>query len=177
MKLKKWFETDLGYEATKEKLLKSRNIIGDGQDFCGRLSFKFVDLKDYTIQITTKGKLGIFYPEISNPDIALEKLKPYMVTAEGLPAKIIKEVPLKNSTSPQPNDQLRKMSITLQHPFNVDQSGKGFFAWLEKRAERKRLEENKDEIARLAPIAERYNLDFLKKYVEIRKEQLKSLNE
>jgi len=55
------------------------------------------------------------------------------------------------------------------------QSGKGlfgFFVWLERRAKRQRREKIEEEIARLAPIAERYDIDFLKKYVEVRKEML-----
>lgn len=46
-------------------------------------------MKDFTIQITTKGKVGITYPEKSNYNVVLEQLKPYLVKAESTSAKIV----------------------------------------------------------------------------------------
>ena len=134
MKLKKWFETDLGFSATKKELRKSKEIAADFQDCRGRLTLHFIDLKDYTVQITTKQKLGIFYPETSNPQLILEKLKPYLVTAEGSPAKIIKEIPLKDSPILE----------------SVESSEKrlGFFGWL-KWKKQFDVEQNEKELARL----------------------------
>jgi hypothetical protein len=118
MKLKKWFETDLGFEATKNELRKSK-IAADLQDWQGRLTFHFIDLKDYTIQITTKGKLGIYYLETSNPDVALEKFKPYMVTAEGTPAKIIKPIAYNESKTDKEKPSSEKPSYReVEDAFN-----------------------------------------------------------
>ena len=84
-----WIQTDLAYATAKEKILKDRHLlIGDANDFEGKFSFTFKDLKDVTFQITTRGKVGIFYPEGFNPKIALERLKPYLVKADGSPASI-----------------------------------------------------------------------------------------
>jgi hypothetical protein len=90
MKRQVWFETDLGYAATKDKLFESKIILADPEaDYSGRLTFHLKNLKDFTVQITTKGKLGITYPETSNYDVVLEQLKPYLVKADNTPAKII----------------------------------------------------------------------------------------
>lgn len=97
MKKQMWFETDLGYAATKEMLLKSRIIAGDSQDYGGRFTFWFINLKDFTIQITTKGKLGITYPETSNYNVVLDKLKPYLVRADNTPARILRVISNKAS--------------------------------------------------------------------------------
>jgi len=93
-KLKKaqvWFDTDLGYAATKDNLIRSRNISGDSQDYGGRFTFSFRDLKDFTIQVTTKSKLSITYPEELSYEVALEQLKPYLVRADGSPAQKIEK--------------------------------------------------------------------------------------
>jgi len=92
MKLQKWFETDLGFSTTKKKLIESKEMTADWQDSKGRLDFRFINFKDFTVMITTNGKLGIYYPEKSNPDVILDKLKAYLVTAEGTQAKIIKTI-------------------------------------------------------------------------------------
>ncbi len=90
MKAQTWFETDLGYAATKEKLLKSKDFIGDQSgDNRGRLTFHFKGLKDFTVQITTNGKIGITYPETANYNVAMERLKPYLVRADKTPVKTI----------------------------------------------------------------------------------------
>ena len=83
MKRVVWFETDLGFEATRQQLLKQRDIIGDMETYKGILTFYVKDLKDYTVQITTKAKLGISYPESANYQTVLEKLKPLLVRADG----------------------------------------------------------------------------------------------
>jgi hypothetical protein len=100
MKKQTWFETDLGYAATKDMLLKSKDFIGDPEgDYQGRFTFHLRRHKDFTVQITTQGKLGITYPEKSSYDIILEQLKPCLVKADNTPAKIIKQ----SYTSEDPN--------------------------------------------------------------------------
>jgi hypothetical protein len=91
-KLQAWFETDLGYWATKENLLRlyrSREVIGDMQDNAGRLTFWFKEFKDITIQVTSRGKLSITYPEETNYEWILEKLRFMLVTPEGAPVSRI----------------------------------------------------------------------------------------
>lgn len=91
MKFQVWFETDLGYAATKYKLLKSSEFIGDPSgDNCGRLTFHLKGLKDFTLQITTKGKVCISYPENSDYTIIIERLKPFLVKPDGSPIKSLK---------------------------------------------------------------------------------------
>ena len=92
MKKQIWFQTDLGYEATRQKLVQQKTVIGDMQPSKGRLTFYFKDMKDFTVQITTQGKLGIFYPETADYNIILERLKPYLVKADGSQAKILREI-------------------------------------------------------------------------------------
>ncbi|MBS7647998.1 MAG: hypothetical protein QW763_03700 [Archaeoglobaceae archaeon] len=83
-----WFQTDLDFDNTKENLLKhGRELIGDMSDYQGRLSFKIKDMKGFSIQITTKGKLGIFYPETTMYKTILEKLKPLLVRSDGTQAE------------------------------------------------------------------------------------------
>jgi hypothetical protein len=89
MKKKIWFQTDLGYEATREKLKQQKDIIADWEDYKGILTLYLKGMKDFSIQITTKGKLGIFYPETANYKLVLEKLKPFLIRADGSQAKII----------------------------------------------------------------------------------------
>jgi hypothetical protein len=93
MKRVVWFETDLGFEATRQQLLKQRDIIiGDMETYKGILTFYVKDLKDYTVQITTKGKLGISYPESANYQTVLEKLKPLLVKADGSPIRKLEQI-------------------------------------------------------------------------------------
>jgi|GEM_PF-5912060 hypothetical protein len=92
MKRVVWFETDLGFEATRQQLLKQRDIIGDMETYKGMLTFYVKDLKDYTVQITTKGKLGISYPESANYQIVLEKLKPLLVRADGSSIRKLEQI-------------------------------------------------------------------------------------
>ena len=49
-------------------------------------------MKDFTVQITTQGKLGIFYPETADYNIVLEKVMPFLVKADGSQAKILREI-------------------------------------------------------------------------------------
>lgn len=88
------FQTDLGYAATKEKLLSKRKspsrpdgtvLLDPESDYRGRLVFHLKNYKDVPFQMTTKGKLSITYPEASKYSFFLELVKPYLVTAEGLP--------------------------------------------------------------------------------------------
>lgn len=83
------FTTNLGFEATKDSLLKSGIAIGDGQDSKGRLHFYLSGLKDYTIQVTKKGVLMIWYPEEVNFELVLDKALPLLMKADGTPATII----------------------------------------------------------------------------------------
>jgi hypothetical protein len=92
MKRVVWFETDLGFEATRQQLRKQRDIIGDMETYKGILTFYVKDLKDYTVQITTKGKLGISYPESANYQTVLEKLKPLLVRADGSPIRKLEQI-------------------------------------------------------------------------------------
>jgi hypothetical protein len=93
MKRVVWFETDLGFEATRQQLSKQRgDIIGDMEPYKGILTFYVKELKDYTVQITTNGKLGISYPESANYQIVLEKLKPLLVKADGSPIRKLEQI-------------------------------------------------------------------------------------
>lgn len=88
-----WFQTNLGFEATRQKLTQRKDVIGDMQGYKGILTFYFKGMKDFTIQITTKGKLGIFYPEGSDYNVILEKVSPFLVKADGSQAEILSERP------------------------------------------------------------------------------------
>jgi hypothetical protein len=93
-----WFDTDLGFQKTKDVLLKNRNrFSGDMQDWLGRLDFRLSAFKDVTFQITTKGKLGIYFPEDANYEPFLTMVKPFLVKADGAPAEkfIVTLVPSK----------------------------------------------------------------------------------
>jgi hypothetical protein len=115
-KRKLWIQTDLAYAATKEKLLKDRHLIGDeSSDYEGKFSFTFKDLKDVTFQITTRGKVGIFYPENFSPKFALERLKPYLVRADGSPASIKHLIEEKMQTQTQD----RNLVITVEEPIPI----------------------------------------------------------
>ena len=100
MKRVVWFETDLGFEATRQQLRKQRDIIGDMETYKGILTFYVKDLKDYTVQITTKGKLGISYPESANYQIVLEKLKPLLVRPDGSPIRKLEQIKIAEAKKP-----------------------------------------------------------------------------
>jgi len=87
-----WFQTDLGYAATKEKLLQSRqNVLFDPEaDYQGRLHFHLKNFKDVTFQITTNSKLGIYYPKETTYEPFLEQLKPYLLRPDNTSAKKFK---------------------------------------------------------------------------------------
>jgi len=116
MKRQIWFQTDLGYEATKAKLFRLRDALGDFQDNRGRLS---KGMKDFTVQITTQGKLGIFYPETAGYNVILERLKPYLVKADGSPAQIIERIEISEKTQKLSEEQiLRKIEEYFEkHPY------------------------------------------------------------
>ena len=111
MKKKIWFQTDLGYEATREKLKQQKDIIADWQDYKGILTLYLKGMKDFSIQITTKGKLGIFYPETANYKVVLEKLKPFLIRADGSQAKIISVIEEPHAQKPN-----RDIVIITQEP-------------------------------------------------------------
>jgi len=93
LKIQKWFKTDLGYYATKDRFLKSRGIVGDMQDNKGRLSFYLKGFKDVTFQITKHAKLSISYPrEMKSYKVFLERVKPLLVKADGTPIEKIEEL-------------------------------------------------------------------------------------
>ena len=119
---RKWFITDLAFNKTKELLLKSeKEVSGDMEDWRGRLDFHLSNLKDVTFQITTKSKLGIYFPQGTKYETYLEMVKPYLVKVDGTPANILSEI--------ETRGQLKKLDF-------------GFFEWLDHRAERKRKEKN-----------------------------------
>ena len=89
MKKQVWFQTNLGFYATSNKLRGSGIAAGDWQDYKGRLTFHVKDLKDFTIQITTHSKLGITYPESTGYRMILERLYPFLVKADGTQAHIL----------------------------------------------------------------------------------------
>jgi hypothetical protein len=92
--LSKWHQTDLDYKATDRELLNSRDlekeVEGDLEPSHGRLSFRLKGLEGVTYQITTKGKLGIFYPDKIDYEIAKEHVLPFLVGADGRPVKILR---------------------------------------------------------------------------------------
>jgi len=116
-----WFQTNLGYNATKDQLLRSKMFSGD--DWKGRLTVSLKEFKDVTFQITTHGKLGIIYPEETDYQDFLERIKPFLVRADGTPAEIVDTI--KESSQKKKKSEERKF---------------GLFEWGEHRAERKRLE-------------------------------------
>ena len=140
MKAQVWFETNLGYAATKDRLLDSRDFIGDSSgDYCGRLTFRFKSLKDFTLQITTKSKIGITYPENSDYRIVLERLKPFLVKPDGSTAEILRIIKkgrvntyYVNSPEvsiPEPQDQIpssygpvQPQPVNLSYPTTVNQT-------------------------------------------------------
>ena len=50
------------YVGTKVNLLKSPSVAYSYENL-GRFTFGLYELKDVKIQVTTKGKLGLFYPQ------------------------------------------------------------------------------------------------------------------
>ena len=84
-----WFKTDLEYLRTREKLRKSERIFGDFRASKGRLTFYFIEFKDYSFQITTKGKVSITYPDTVDYKEAWGELQPFLVKADGSPVAIL----------------------------------------------------------------------------------------
>jgi len=62
------------------------------KDSKGRLDFSFVDLKDVTFQVTTKGKLGVYYPESLSVRKCLQKVEDLLVKPDGEAANIIEKI-------------------------------------------------------------------------------------
>jgi len=85
-------------------------IIGDAEDWKGRLTFNLKDLKDVTIQITTKGKLGIFYPEGISPEKCLKQVEPFITRADGGPAQILNII-----KEPISKGRVTGKHVTLEH--------------------------------------------------------------
>lgn len=81
-----WFKTDLGYYATR-KLIHTHSAVLNGFENKGRYTFYLKDRKDITFQITTKGKLGIYYPKGTNYEIFLDSVKPLLIRPAGAPAE------------------------------------------------------------------------------------------
>lgn len=114
-----WFITDLGYDATKDKLLKYRHLFsGDCQDSRGRLSFRFKDLKDVTFQVTTNRKLGVFSPKGLDLELALKKILPYLVKPDGSQAKIIGRIEIPKKSKPLKKRNLLEIEQYFEeHPY------------------------------------------------------------
>jgi len=130
MKKKIWFQTDLGYEATKQRLIEQKDFFADMEGYKGILTFYLKNMKDFTIQITTKGKLGIFYPGTANYEIVLEKLKNILVKADGSPTQKL--------------EKIEESEIPDSWEIKEKHSKFGFFERLLKdRSERKRKEQEK----------------------------------
>ncbi|MEM2537175.1 MAG: hypothetical protein QXK29_03430 [Candidatus Bathyarchaeia archaeon] len=112
-----WIQTDLSYAATKEKLIRSGQIIGDASsDSYGKFSFVFKDFKDVTYQITTGGKLGIFYPNSVSIIQAWEKVKPYLVRPDGSAiTKFDKIEDSKTLTETKLERQISIIDFALEH--------------------------------------------------------------
>ena len=167
MKKQIWFQTDLGYEATRQKLVQQKTVIGDMQPSKGRLTFYFKDMKDFTVQITTQGKLGIFYPETSDYNMVLEKLQPYLVKADGSQAKILREI------------RISKKKLSTEEKSSTEKSKFSFWEWLKDRSERKRLEESRCFKPEYLPLVEsiykEFELAWLKPFIEHDKELEKKL--
>jgi hypothetical protein len=168
MKRQIWFQTDLGFETTKEKLIRHKGVIGDMEDCRGRLTFYLKELKDYTFQITTKGKLGISYPETANYQIGFEKVKPFLVRADGTP--------------------VQKLSVIIEDSEKTEKTGKkdefNFWKWLRYRSKKKRLEKTiciKPKYLPYLPFLEYINEKYLhsgilKNAIEHNKEIIKKLD-
>lgn len=105
MKNKKWFQTDLVYVGTKVNLLKSPSVAYSYENL-GRFTFGIHELKDVKIQVTTKGKLGLFYPEDLNYKKILNLITPLLLDANNKTAKIIEEIKIKNRVTQKDFDEL-----------------------------------------------------------------------
>jgi len=90
-KEQKWFKTNLDYDATWKKLQKSQTVGGASESF-GRYTFYLKDPKNVTVQITTKRKLSITYPEKMDPEKILERIELWLVKDDGTPAEILDEI-------------------------------------------------------------------------------------
>ncbi|MCD6242062.1 hypothetical protein J7K27_11260 [Candidatus Bathyarchaeota archaeon] len=93
MKESIWFQTNLGFETTWNNLRRLHHqgkvVIIDGP-WKGRVTFYLRDFKDYIVQITTKGKLGIYYPQDWGVSEVIDiLLKNCLLTPEGKPAEIL----------------------------------------------------------------------------------------
>jgi hypothetical protein len=98
-----WFQTNLGFEATKEKLRQSQLTVGDMEGYLGRLSFHFKDIKDVTFQITTQAKLSITYPKETDFKTFQKRLEPFLVKADGTPAEITRIIKEPSKTKKEPS--------------------------------------------------------------------------
>jgi hypothetical protein len=95
LKKKKWFQTDLVYIGTTVKIRKSPDV-AYSYDNLGRFTFGIYELKDVKIQVTSKGKLGLFYPEGLKYQEILKLIKNLLINANNEPAKIIDEIKIKD---------------------------------------------------------------------------------
>ena len=89
----KWFQTDLAYEATWNKIYHARQAISGFHEYKGRLTFQLKEYPDSNIQVTSRGKLGIFPKGVDYKTI-LDKVLPFLVKADGSQAKILYEIPI-----------------------------------------------------------------------------------
>jgi hypothetical protein len=65
--------------------------ISHQDEYYGRFTFHFNDYIDITLQITSKSKLSITYPENIDYHDTLERVKPFLVKADNTPIKLLKE--------------------------------------------------------------------------------------
>lgn len=95
MKNQIWFKTNLNYHTTLNKIHKSQIFAGQ-DEWKGKYSFYFRDIKNVIVQITTNGFLSITYPEEENWEAFLKRLKPFLIKDDGTLAENIvkhKELP------------------------------------------------------------------------------------
>lgn len=124
-KISTWYQTDLDFNATKNRLLsatyKSR-IIGDSRHYRGRLHFSLKDYKSITFQVTTKGKLGIYHPKEITIQKCLKLVKPILVRVDHSTVEVftkIKEssdIHVKDKTLPRKRSRSK---ATLKHSRNL----------------------------------------------------------
>ena len=159
----KWFQTDLAYEATWNKLYHARQAVSGLQESKGRLTFHLKEYPDSNIQITSHGKLGI-YPKGVDYKTILNKVLPFLVKADGSQAKILYEIPI--------HKEKRKPS---RKPTS------GLFEWLKYKSEKKRLENSRTFKPEVLPLMEslykNYEVKSLEPFIKRDKEIERKLEE
>ena len=103
LKKQVWYQTDLDYHATLERLQNSKKFTGlDELKTRGRPPFwlKEEDNKKkedrVTFQITTSGKLGVYYPEETDISDLLKKVIPFLIKTDSTEVSDIYDIGLEN---------------------------------------------------------------------------------